>query len=186
MTPSTELNEYAGHIDYLRSLGAADIQHKHGPFVDHLVATAALLKAWGAREALVVAGLFHSTYGTVGFDSEIDIQREALVERIGAEAEHIVYRFCSSDRRFLHPLFCEQKSIRFRDRFTGEIDTPAQPVIRDYCELTAANELELALSNERFRIKHRAHLLRLFSGMRDSLSSAAWERASSVFAEVPN
>jgi hypothetical protein len=66
--------------------------------MNHLSGVAGILKAQGAPEYLVNAGLFHSVYGeehsrTRSMDSVFS--REKLKEIIGERAEEIVYQFAT-------------------------------------------------------------------------------------------
>jgi hypothetical protein len=51
------------HVGHSRS----DARMPGGSFLDHLVAVEDLLRAWGCGEAVCLAGLYHSIYGTEGF-----------------------------------------------------------------------------------------------------------------------
>jgi hypothetical protein len=59
-----------------------------------------LLRGWGAREPVCLAGLFHSIYGTVHFrhQSWPLSDRATIVNVIGDEAENLAYLFCTIDR----------------------------------------------------------------------------------------
>jgi hypothetical protein len=48
--------------------GAGAVAHTgNGKFDEHLLAVKRVLRAWGANDDLADAGLFHSIYGTEGF-----------------------------------------------------------------------------------------------------------------------
>ena len=95
--------ELDGQLRFLRSLGTAETRHSHTTLLAHLMAVRGLLSRWGARPALVTAGLFHSVYGTeffgtssLGFD-----QRPRVRARIGREAEEIAFLWCRLRRETL-------------------------------------------------------------------------------------
>ena len=69
-------------------------------FDDHLVAVQSVLRAWGAPERLTHAALFHSIYGTEGFQGfKLHLsQRPQIVDLIGPEAERLAWIFCMVDR----------------------------------------------------------------------------------------
>ena len=50
-----------------------------------------------------------------------------------------------------------------------------EAALRDFCELTLANELELAISSEAFRTEYRAELVDFFDRMRGLVSAAGYE-----------
>ena len=89
-----------GLREFLASLGTAEGEHTGGDFLEHLQAVQAVLVEWGADLDVSRAGLFHSIYGTEGFQSfslPLD-QRETVRELIGERAEFIAYCNCVMDR----------------------------------------------------------------------------------------
>jgi hypothetical protein len=109
---------------------AADIRHSGRTLYAHLCGTHDLLQAWGNREAVCDAGLFHSIYGTRRFRHQAYPlkDRTTIANLIGREAEHLVYLFCMADRPrvFFVPLES--------DEFSGQI--------RALREIEAANLIE--------------------------------------------
>lgn len=160
----------------LASRGAAGIAHPGGTLPAHLDRVGALLGRWGARPALRSAGLCHAWYGTDGFDAVLgDLAfRHELASLIGEDAEQLVYFYASCDRRFSYPDLARQPGL-FRDRFTGATHCPAPAMRRDFAELTAANELDIAAVNPRSRARYGAQLLQLFTSWKDLLSIPAWQ-----------
>lgn len=129
--------------DILRARGAGDVPHPGGVLLAHLERTARRLESWGARPALVVAGLFHGIYGTDGFPTSLTLptERETVIEWIGTEAESIVYAYGSADRRVTS--LGDRGSARLVDRFQGVAFVPSARLLRDMVELTLANELDV-------------------------------------------
>ncbi|WP_391858879.1 hypothetical protein [Streptomyces rhizosphaerihabitans] len=103
---------------------------------------------------------------------------------IGAEAEAIVYLYASCDRRATYPTLAHADGV-FRNRFTGGLHTPEPHLRRDFAELSAANELDLARIDSAFREKWRAELLALFTRFRPLLSQPAWSDCRTVLATAP-
>ncbi|MGC4987447.1 MULTISPECIES: DUF6817 domain-containing protein [unclassified Streptomyces] len=170
----------------LRKLGAADIAHPGGTLVAHLQRVQGQLALWGARPALQVAGLCHAFYGTDGFPTALlplDSRAE-LAEAIGTEAEAIVYLYASCDRRATYPTLADAEGA-FRDRFTGRLHAPEPHLRRDFAELSAANELDLARIDSVFREKWGAELLALFTRFQHLLSHPAWSDCRTVLAVAP-
>jgi hypothetical protein len=160
----------------LASRGAARIAHPGGTLLAHLERVSALLDQWGTGSVVRSAGLCHAWYGTDGFDAVLGdlTARDELAALIGEDAEQLVYFYASCDRRFSYPHLAQRAGL-FRDRFTGTVLCPPLTTRRDFAELTAANELDIALVNARTRAKYGAQLLELFASWKDLLSSAAWQ-----------
>ncbi|MFD5267349.1 DUF6817 domain-containing protein [Streptomyces sp. NPDC058335] len=160
----------------LRELGAGTLAHPGGTLLAHLLRVRSRLAGWGARPALRLAGLCHAFYGTDGFPSALlplD-RRGELVAAIGEEAEAIVYFYASCDREASYPMLAGSDP-RFQDRFTGTRRIPAPCLLRDFADLTAANELDLADLDPAFRERWGPGLLALFTRFRPLLSGAAWD-----------
>ncbi|MFD0275686.1 DUF6817 domain-containing protein [Kitasatospora sp. NPDC127111] len=165
----------------LRAAGAEGIEHPGGTLLAHLRRVSALLASWGARPALVSAGLCHAFYGTDGFPvALLDLGRRAeLVEAIGTEAEALVHFYASCDRAASYGQLTEEAGP-FVDRFTGARLRPSLAVRRDFAELTAANELDIAAISPELRARHGADLLVLFTRWRPLLSDPAWAHCRNV------
>ena len=87
-------------MEFLAGLGTADVAHSGGDFLHHLRAVHDLLAAHGAERHVAVAGLFHSIYGTEGFQ-EFSLplsERGRVRELIGEAAEHLAWANCAMDR----------------------------------------------------------------------------------------
>jgi hypothetical protein len=160
----------------LRALGADDFPHVAGSLAAHLERTRAWLRRFGARDALCRAGLHHAVYGTDGIDGELLAlsTRRAVAEVIGNEAEAIVYHYAACDRDRFHPRIGTRDECRFADRFEGRDRAITTAMLRDFCELTLANELELASSSPAFCLKHCGELCALTERMRVHVSAAAY------------
>ena len=136
----------------LAELGAGDFEHLDGPLIDHLKGTWRLLQQWGASTPLQDAGLYHAAYGTAGFSEHLVSinQRDKIAGIIGRKAEEIVYLYCACDREYFWPQFGNSNYPEYKDRFTGRTFQPSQNQLREFCELTVANELEIANGNQPF------------------------------------
>jgi hypothetical protein len=165
----------------LQAARAEEIEHPGGTLLAHLRRVSALLGSWGARPALVSAGLCHAFYGTDGFPvALLDLGRRAeLVEAIGVEAEALVYFYASCDRKSSYPGLTDSRGT-FVDRFTGTRMHPSLEERRDFAELTAANELDIVAVSPEVRTRYGADLRDLFTRWRPLLSEAAWAHCGSV------
>ncbi|MGR4878450.1 DUF6817 domain-containing protein [Streptomyces sp. LARHCF249] len=168
-------------VTWLRELGAERVPHPGGTLLVHLMRVRQLLASWGARPELRQAGLCHAFYGTDGFATALLplSRRPELAAVIGAGAEEIVYFYASCDRAASYPTLGGSEAA-FRDRFTGRVHSPALELRRDFAELSAANELDLARTDPGFRARWGSDLLSLFGGFRELLSEPAWRECQAV------
>jgi len=167
----------------LRECGAGAVAHPGGTLLAHLRRVQDRLALWQARPALQLAGLCHAFYGTDGFPGALlpVTRRAELTAVIGAEAESIVYLYASCDRGATYPDL-GRSDAPFHDRFTGGSHVPGPRPRRDFAELSAANELDLARLDPAFRERWGADLLALFTRLQALLSADAWQDCRTVLA----
>jgi hypothetical protein len=165
----------------LKQANAEGIEHPGGTLLAHLKRVEALLASWDSHPDLRAAGLCHAFYGTDGFPVPLlDLEDRAdLVEAIGADAEALVYLYASCGRKATYRTLAENDAMLL-DRFTGTRVQPSLGQRRDFAELTAANELDLAAISPEIRIEHGASLLNLFTRWRPLLSEPAWAHCRNV------
>lgn len=166
----------------LAELGAGEFEHTNGSLVDHLKGTEHLLKTWSAPKALRDAGLYHAAYGTAGFKENFAslTQRKAIADIIGSSSEEIVYQYCACDRDDFFSRFGKEANPLFRNRYTAESYYLGDDLLKNFCELTAANEIDIAMNNNTFVAKHGQDLAELFSRMAIYLSTPAKKTIKSV------
>lgn len=132
-------------IEFLKMLGADTIAHKADRnLLAHLTVTYDLLNEWGHNHDVALAGLFHSIYGTTGFDHAcVTPDRRVDIRRvIGAPAERLAYFFSAMQRDdFLERLGKNVLLDRFADREIALDDTDTKHL----AEILFANELDLAI-----------------------------------------
>lgn len=177
-TPSTmSVPEQA--FRQLRALGADAFAHVNGSLALHLQGTEALLRRWGNREAVCLGGLYHAVYGTDRITGSLaDLgMREAIAAVLGSEAEELAYLYGACARETFHPRIGTPDQLMFADRFAACEYPISASRLRDLCEITVANEVDLALANARFRGKHGADLIDFFERMRGLASEAALSAA---------
>jgi hypothetical protein len=170
----------------LAKLGAGDFDHLDGLLIDHLFGTQSLLNQWQASMVLQDAGLYHAAYGTDGFSENLvsTDQRDKIANIIGKEAEEIVYLYCACDRDYFWPQFANSNNPEFKNRFTGQVSYLSQRQLMEFCELTVANELEIANDNQVFINKYGQSLYKLFNSMQPYLSSYANLSVESVLGGI--
>jgi len=157
----------------LQTLGAGEFEHFNGSLKKHLIATYNMLKSWNANPFICDAGLYHAAYGTDGFDEQmvsVD-QRKAIGEIIGIQAEELVYLYCACDRTFFNENFLT--TSLYKDRFTNKTFKLDKQTISDFCELTVANELDIADNSKEFIEQYGEELKILFNQMTPYISKCA-------------
>lgn len=171
----------------MRTLGAAAFAHVNGTLEAHLVGTERLLRGFGNREAVCLAGLYHAVYGTDGILGAlmppVDDERRSIAALIGDEAESLAYLYGACDRERFHPRIGTPSQRLFADRFANSNDWIDDVQLRAFCEITIANEIELARANSRFAMRHAHDLADLFAAMRPLVTEAAYAAAREVFCE---
>ncbi|KAL3934564.1 MAG: hypothetical protein SGBAC_009743 [Bacillariaceae sp.] len=124
-------------------------------FDHHLKGVQAVLRYWGAPEHITNAGLFHSIYGTEGFQGfSLPLsERPAIRQLIGHRAEELCFWFCMVDRSTLdktvmeweRPLLLDE-NVQFTLRSRPELGrfemTLSKEEWLDFVELTIADWLE--------------------------------------------
>ena len=86
---------------YVQSKVPAVLDHTgSATFDEHLIGVQSVLRFWKAPAHLASAGLFHSIYGSEGFQGFCLplSERETLRKIIGTKAEFLVWIFCMVDR----------------------------------------------------------------------------------------
>lgn len=81
--------------------GVGQDWHKAGTFRHHLVGVARALALWQQPKEVRLLGLLHSVYGNAFVDlAKFDAgsERAQLQALVGAQAEHLVYLFCTMSR----------------------------------------------------------------------------------------
>jgi hypothetical protein len=167
-----------GLLDRLQQLGADQLGHANGTLQAHLRGTCERLRTWGNTDAVCLSGLFHAVYGTYGFSEQllgID-RRDEVARLIGSEAEQLVYFYAACDRAYFYPRLARDKPPSFKDRFTDAVTYPDRAQVLAFCELTLANEIDVALPDQAsYLARYGRYVLPLFRSepFRESLSQQA-------------
>ena len=167
----------------LSELGAGNLNHINGSLLEHLCGTKDLLKEWGASKTLQNAGLYHAVYGTDGFSEKLVSTelRKDIAKIIGIEAEKIVYEYCACDRKFFLPKIGIEDKPTFKNKFNNDAYYLNDTLLMNFCELTVANEVEIAIGDEEFVQNHGESLNNIFMNMKPLLSKSANLMAQNVF-----
>jgi hypothetical protein len=165
-------------LSALHDLGVAELAHLNSNLASHLIGTYQRLQRWGSSTSVCMAGLYHAAYGTDGFAEQLVglESRESISNVIGVEAETLVYIYAACDRTYFYPRLRREDRPEFKDRFSVKTSYLEEQVLRNFCELTIANELDVALPDLNGYIdKYGRYVLPLFGSDRfqSLLSSAA-------------
>lgn len=77
-----------------------EINHSGKSFFEHLFNTLLHLESRKNKKDILLAGLFHSIYGTEYFQHNLQIPREFIKGLIGEYSEQLVYEFCNMKNRY--------------------------------------------------------------------------------------
>lgn len=170
----------------LQAMGAGEFVHLNGSLASHLKGTEALLRSWGAPEMVCVAGLYHAVYGTDGYNPSLAglNTRPQIAELIGADAEALAYLYGACNRVVFYPRIGGAFQLQFADRFQAREYSISHEMLKNFCELALANELEIASNSAEFRATYGRELSHLFERMRDLVSEAGFETFRRVLGNV--
>ena len=134
----------------LEELAVSDRRHLAGrSLAAHLTATFEILADWGAPQEVMLAGLFHSVYGTEAFDHPSlppdGHSRLRVRSAIGAAAERLAYMFCALERE---AFLADPTGRRLANRFDGTALTFRAGDLAAICEIFMANEIDLAIAKK--------------------------------------
>ncbi|WP_413291357.1 DUF6817 domain-containing protein [Bdellovibrio sp. HCB337] len=136
------------HIDLilekLERFGISTVSHSQESLLSHLKGTSRILHNWGCSEAICLAGLCHSIYGTESFlkvSATLD-NREYVRNLIGTEGEKLAYLFGAHKKESLWKNLGLSDSFCVHDRFTDQQVIISKPELSGMITITLANWLE--------------------------------------------
>ncbi len=103
------------HRQFMLELGCDKTKHSHRSLLEHLKGVHDLLRDWGNDEETCLAGLFHSIYGTNTFKHRSLSDRNALIDRIGATSEGLVFIFSEGKRPFFKNIDSMETRLRLME-----------------------------------------------------------------------
>jgi hypothetical protein len=133
--------------DYIIGIGAAQVSHTQKTYLAHAIGVYRDMQSWDSEEDLCLAALFHSIYGTEGFqDFTLPLERrEEMRGLIGERAERLAYLNCAMDRATLDAgLEQTEGPYRLRDRLAEEEIELSTEEYNDLCRLHLCDWLEQA------------------------------------------
>lgn len=167
--------------DFLLGLGTDQVPHAgDGNFLAHLVAVHRDLEAWGCEEAVCLAGLFHSIYGTEKFQRfSLPLERRDDVrELVGERAERLAYLNSAMDRPSFDAILEAEADgpRRMVDRFRGEEAELTPEDFDDLCRVHLCDWLEQVP-----RTTDRGYRRAAYRRLADHLGGVAREAYDRVF-----
>lgn len=130
--------------EFLIKLGTNDVAHTGSVFMSHLTGVYDYLERWDCREHVMLAGLFHSIYGSEAFTRfSIELsRREELRNVIGDAAERIVYIFSAVTWPSFQAAVMTNNIRHLRDRFSNTPLIVTKQEFEDLLWVHLANVLE--------------------------------------------
>ena len=169
--------------DYLVEFGAEKVPHTRKTYLGHAVSVYQDMKAWQAEDELCRAAMFHSIYGTEGFQTltlPLD-RREELRTLIGERAEKLVYVNCAMDREsFYGQVDQYQDDYQIKDRLAGGTIDLSHVEFEDLIRLHLCDFLEQCERTDHWHYKRET--MRVMS---ERLGGAAREAYEATFAREP-
>ena len=169
--------------DYIISLGAAEISHSDKSYLAHAIGVHSDMKAWDGTPELCRAALFHSIYGTQGFQGfTLPLERQPeLRALIGDYAEKIAYLNCFMDRDSLDAQLIQADGpYTIIHRLTGDALVLSKAEYDDLIRLHLCDWLEQAPRAHRWDYRRAA-----YRQMAERLGGVALTAYDRVFALEP-
>ncbi|MEM7536955.1 MAG: DUF6817 domain-containing protein [Chloroflexota bacterium] len=139
-------NRFKTLTNYIIELGADTIAHSNKTYLAHNIGVYNDMRKWTDDPAMSEAGLFHSIYGTEGFQRfQLPLERrDELRSLIGERAEKLAYLHCFMLRESLDAQLTQKEGpYHITNRETNEIMTLTKEEYDDLVCLHLCNWLEL-------------------------------------------
>jgi hypothetical protein len=169
--------------EFLVSLGTDSVAHSGSVFMSHLVGVYDYLKSWNCPEHVMVAGLFHSIYGTDSFDSfSLALTcRDELRRVVGQHAERLVYVFSAVTWPSFQSSVMTNNTRHLRDRFTNSALVVTRQEFKDLLWIHLANVLEQEARRDGSMRRGYADRARLWRIVSEKLGQKAIESWAEVY-----
>lgn len=166
--------------DFFIDVGADKIPHTETVYLAHAIGVHNDLRSWGCSEEVCRAGLFHSIYGTEGFQRfKLPLERRGEVrEKIGERAERLAYWNCAMDRASFDAAAERGTApFRLRDRLTGEESDLSEQDFDDLCTIHLCDWIEQVPRSKRWGYRPEA-----YGRLADRLGGVALENYRRILA----
>lgn len=168
--------------DFYHEVGAVDVEHTDKGYLPHAIGVHNDLKKWGCEEDIVLAGLFHSIYGTEKFQRfALPVERRAEVqELIGERAERLAWMNCFIDRtHFDQEIHKDTGPYQIRDRVSGECVDATDADFEALCTIHLCDWLEQVPRSQEWDYRRPA-----YRRLAERLGGVAIESYDRVFAHA--
>jgi hypothetical protein len=169
--------------DFFIAEGVKDLPHTGKTYLAHAIGVYTDMKAWGVDEELCHAAMFHSVYGTQGFqDYTLSLERRGEVRSlIGDRAERLAYWNCAMDRATLEAnLERPEGPFWTSDRLTQQRVDLTREDHDDLWRVFLCDFLEQVARDNTWQERREA-----FRGAAEWLGGPALEAYDRVFADEP-
>jgi len=170
-------------IQYVRNLGAAEVEHSDVTYLGHLAGVYRDLKAWSCSEDVCRGGMFHSIYGTEifrRFALPLD-KRDEVRELIGERAEWLAYLNSAIDYASFDEMLSQSSGPRrMLDRFTGQHIELSADDLEDLALIHLCDRLEQAPRSKDWEFRPTT-----FSMLAKRLGGVAAESYERVYGIAP-
>lgn len=169
--------------DRIIALGADKVQHTGKTYLAHAIGVYKLMKSWGEDDEICRAAMFHSIYGTEGFqDFTLPLeQRDAMREFIGDRAEWLAYVNSAMKRdTFYCQVALTREKYPITDRLTGDT---MQLTVQEFQDLIRLHLCDMLEQVERDNVWDSQR--EIFRQMAVRTGGAALECYDTVFAREP-
>ncbi len=169
--------------DFVIQVGADKVAHSGKTYLAHVIGVYRLMKSWAEDDEMCRAALFHSIYGTEGFqDFTLPLDRRDEVRAlIGERAEQLAYANSAMDRAsFYGQVGAYQDDYRIKDRLTGGYIALTNKAFEDLIRLHMCDFLEQVERDEGWDYKRETMNI-----MRDRLGGIVLETYQRVFSKEP-
>ncbi len=169
--------------EYIAHLGAAKIPHSRTTYLAHAVGVYKYMQSWEVDDEMCRAAMFHSIYGTEGFqDFTLPLdRRQELRELIGDRAELLAYANCAMDRNSFFDLADKyQDRYLITDRLSGDHIDLSNEEFEDLMRLHFCDYLEQVERSQGWDCRRSQFRL-----IGERLGGVALESYNSTFAREP-
>lgn len=177
---NSEIPQKFLHI--LEELHTDENPHSNRSLLNHLRGTYLLLKTWDNSEAICLAGLFHSIYGTQFYKiSSTSLENRSYIkELIGEFSEVLAYLFCVTDRNGFFR--CIEDGNHVLNDLVHNTEVPiSYETLKALLEIEMANCLEQLEYLQDYPIEHQKAFQEKMEKARPYLSEKAYDSFKKFF-----
>ncbi|MGK7878995.1 MAG: DUF6817 domain-containing protein [Crocosphaera sp.] len=149
-------------LNQLQKFGCHSISHMDRDLLNHFLGTYQLLKKWGNKESVCLAGLCHALYGTETFPVALVPleKRQEIADLIGEKAEKLAFYYSIITRQHFIENVKNSDNFAIKSRLDEQVIFITELEFRQLLEIFLADRLEQIFSlNYRFRYQYRSFFM---------------------------